>query len=798
MIFSRFRAVAFVIALFGVANLSAQTALVDSLTSNLNIEGLETTFDPETGLATANGDVRISYGDAEIRSGSASYNANTGEVIARDNVVIWKAGVTYKGEMIIYNANTGEISGDAIRSSMPFGAGTIFYETDNIRTESKLIDKVEGEASYFTSHDSANPNFRMRARSLTIYPDDRVVMRNMTLLLGNTPVLYFPYYSQSLQEDVGYRFTPGYTSGWGAFLLNQYGVIHGDHTLAKYRLDLRSQRGVAVGVDFISLRHKANKNNFGTLKLYGLHDLDPTTSRSGGPRFRVPDNRYRVNFQHRVYLPGPDESTWYLDFDINKLSDIHFYEDFFFNDFRENPEPDNQISLVHTDPAYVATLMTRLQFNSFYRVGEKLPELSVDFTRRPLWNTGIFHQGSFSIGVLREQLGSLQEQEFNRLVAQGQLGFPNPLDRTAYQRFLGLAPGGVLFPTFDTPSFTRIHTYQEFLYPTTLFGWLNLVPRIGGGVTHYSDIDGSPTGLSSDTKGIFHVGLDASFKLVKTWNDFQKPSWGLDGLRHIFQPYLNYSYLDANQPDGFPSIDRLSATTRPRSLDVPFFAAVDDLRSWNVARVGVRNLLQTRRDYQVYDNGQVPTVSDDATQAYTWAGLNTYVDVFMTDPEFNRNISNLYNELFWRPVPWIQFWLDSQIPLAGRDRGGFSELNHGITFMPVKSLHLTVGHQYLSDHPFFRESSLLFSRIYARLSDNWGLAMNHVYEIDDGTLEFQSYSITRDLTSWVASVGAMIRDNRNGLKEYGILLSFTLKDFPQLSIPLDIDPNPTGRGGSNP
>ena len=76
----------------------------------------------------AKGDVHVSYGDVEIRCGTASYNANTGEVIARENVIIWKAGITYKGENIIYNANTGDISGDAVRSSLEREVGNFFYE----------------------------------------------------------------------------------------------------------------------------------------------------------------------------------------------------------------------------------------------------------------------------------------------------------------------------------------------------------------------------------------------------------------------------------------------------------------------------------------------------------------------------------------------------------------------------------------------------------------------------------------------------------------------------------------------
>jgi LPS-assembly protein len=784
----------------------------DSLTSNLNIEGAETTYDPDLGLAIARGDVQVSYGDVEIRCGMASYNATTGEVIAREGVVIWQEGAMYRGDNIIYNLNTGEISGDAVRSSTPLDSGSLFYETKRLGTQTKYVERIEGGETLVTTHDVANPNFRVRVKKMTIYPGDRVVMRDVTLFAGDTPVFYFPYMSQPLRDEVGYRFTPGYQSRWGAFLLNQYGVLHGDHTLAKYRLDLRSSRGVGVGADFLSMRHRDEWNNFGRLNLYYMRDSNVTDNKTGTPRAPVGEDRYRINFQHRIYLPGPEKSTWYLDFDINRVSDAHFYEDFYFNDFRETPEPENQISLVKTGDSFVATLMARFQANDFYAVGTKLPELSLDFTRRQLWNTGLFHQGSFSMGILKDESSDEQEAFFARLVREGrtQLAGGAPVigdSLGSYQSLLGLDPGSQLSPTdlsrgvagfsalLEGAGFNRIHTYHEILYPKTFFGWLNVTPRVGAGFSHYSDIDGSTSDLGSYTKPLFHAGVDVSFKLTKTWSDYQKPEWGLDGLRHVLQPYLNHSYLDASQPADFPSVDRLSPTTRPRSIDIPLFTAVDDLQSWNVTRVGVRNLLQTRRDYTSSARGVFVSATGGEEQTYTWAGMNTYVDFFQRDPEFDRSISNLYNELFLRPLPWMNFWADMQFPIQGTT-GSFTEFNQGISIMPTRSLQLTLGHQYVSDSPFFQDSSLLFSRIYTRLNHNWGFSMNHVFEMDDGVMEFQSYSITRDLSSWMASLGAMVRDNRRGLQEYGILMSFTLKDFPQVSVPLDIDPNPSGRGGS--
>lgn len=804
---------AFVCVLAAAGRVGAQ-GFLDSLTTDLNIRGLTTTMDPETGIATVTGDVHIVYGDVEIRCGSAQYNQTTGEVMARDGVTIWRQGTIYRGDSITYNSVTGAMSGQNVISSMPAGPGMLIYKAEDFQSKSKLENRIDASGVTLTPHDVQNPSFHIGAKDLTVQPGDSVVLRGVKVYGGDTPFFYLPQISQQIQDEASYRISPGFQSRWGAFLLTQYTFLHGDHTLARYKVDLRSKRGIGGGVDFISRRHRWNQQNFGMLKLYAVNDSGTSTNMAGTQRFPVPSNRYRVNFKHRVYLPGPDVSTWYLDFDINKISDIHFYEDFFFNDFRTDREPDNQVSLVHTNEAYVATLMAKFKANNFYRTTTRLPELSIDFTRRPLWGTGIFHQGTISAGLYNEVVGNQEQNELLRLQALGIGGLAavlaDPL-RTATSSYLSLigksrnagltavdvAQGlGVIGSRLQEPDFARFHTYHELLYPKTFLGWLNVTPRIGAGVTSYGSIDGSVSGLQSFTRGIFHAGLDVSFKLTRTWSDVSSPSLGINGLRHVFQPYVNLSYLDASMDAGLPAIDRLSPTTRPRSIDVPLFTAVDSLRSWNVTRVGFRNLLQTKRDY-ITSSGFgrfIETPEGGDAQTYTLAGMNTFVDVFAKDPEFGRDVSNVYNELFWRPVPWITFRSDIQIPITS-GLGSFSEFNNAIVWMPSRYSSIELGHQFISDHPFFQDSSLLYTRFFARFSDNYGFNMNHIYEADDGTLEYQSYSLYRDLSSWIASIGIMARDNRTGASEMGILLSFTLKDFPQASFDLDLDPNPTGRGG---
>lgn len=810
-------------ALLATAGAYGQTGALGSLTSNINIEGLETQFDPATGVATAKGDVHIKYENVEIKAGQADYNANTGDVIARENVTVVKDGQIFRGENIIYNLKTQELKANTLRSSLP----PVFYNTDSFDTNTGTLERIDGVNAYFTTHDAQVPNYHVKAKKITIYPGDRVVMKGVKVYAGNTPVFWFPYIVQPLDDELGYFFQPGYSSQWGAFLLNQYGVMHGDHTLAKYHLDLRSDRGVAVGADFYSMKWKDRHNdNIGALKLYYANDIDPTAGVNDSIRAddRVDENRYRIAFQHRIYIPGPQESTWYLDFDITKLSDEFMLEDYFLNDFRIEPEPDNHIKLVKRADTFTATLLARMQVNDFFHTDTRLPELAFDFTRSRIGRTGLYYQGETSIGLYADKLSDNERAVLEDKITQqksylnsfgtgtvattdadgnpilGANGQPLSSSPTALagttlvsnnSAILRATPKLLLTrddveedlealqAELSENKFTRLHSYHEVLYPMS-FGtgnWINFIPRIGGGATYYDSMEGGTNDGGSDTKGIFHAGFDFSLKFSKTWDDVQNRTMGLDGLRHIIQPYINYSYVNADEIAGLGTVDRLTPSTRPRPIDVPLFTATDDLRSWNVARVGVRNLFQTKRD----------------NTTWNYAGLNTYVDLFFEDPEFDRDVSNLYNDLFWYPVPWLAFSLDSQLPIGSSDFN-FTEVNSNITWMPTKRFSLTLGHQLLNGNPIFQDSSLVYSRIYTKINDNWGFSMNHIYEMDDSTLEYQSYSVHRDLASWTMAVGGLIRDNR-GTNEYGVVLSLTLKDFPSVSIPLDLDPNPTGRGG---
>lgn len=768
--------------------------------SSIQIESNNTSFDESTGIARASENVEINYGTTTIFADTAEYHQSTGDVFARGNVTIYKDGGVFSGDEIVYNIESGEMTATELRSAL----APIFYQTGEVGVPSDTEQMLELKQSLFTTHDRKDPNYKIKAKTVRIYPGDKVVFKSATVYAGDLPVLWLPYLSQPLDDELGYFFTPGYSTGWGAFLLNQYGFMIGDHTLAQLHLDVRSTRGLAGGIEFKSERHR-NNDNFGRLNIYYAQDSEPNQTYGGDDRATdLSEERYRINLQHRVYIPGPDKSTLYLDIDINKLSDEFFYSDFFPLEFSLDPRPDNIVNLVKRHPRGTISLLGRFQLNDFFQTDTRLPELAFDFTRQPIFDTGLFYNGYTTMGLIDEDLSSgdrafnsgrrREEERLLRMIDLGRLEVNKNGDLvTVVEEKKGKLKKGEekeeplliredydeeearsllsdLDRLLDDRGFTRFDTYHEVLYPVNLGEVVSVVPRVGVGYTNYSSIDSRYS--NSFDRTTFHGGFDVSTKFSKVYPNVYNKALGLNELRHIIQPYANYSYTATDEIDGrFTPIDRLTPSTRLRPIDLPLYTAVDDIRNWNIVRPGIYNRWQTKR------NGAT----------YNWLEINSYFDAYIDDPEFNRDFSNLFNEISWYPLPWLAATVDSQIPWVNSERD-FTEINSYLTFMPMDNFQFSIGSYFLDDHPFFPDSNLVTLSTYTRLTDNWGVSSLHRYEIDDSTLEIQQYQLHRDLASWTLAFGGVIRDNRQADTDWGVVLSLTLKAFPKLALPIDIQP----------
>ncbi len=676
------------------------------------------------------------------------------------NVSIYQGSTLHRGDRAVYNYGTRATETKGLASRL----GPILLESDRFRLVESNGKKVYvGDNAGITTHDAAKPNFWLRSSRTSIFPGEKVIFKNLRLYAGDTPILWLPYLSQPLDADLGYHFIPGARTNWGAYLLNTYGIMLGGQLdeetgeregawlLSKWHLDILSRRGVGTGVDLFDTR--LDNDNLGWLKFYYLNDSEASLERTSEQRGFVNEDRWKLELKHRIDLQKSDTSRTYLEFDITALSDRFFLEDFEPSTFRLDPNPDNEVGIFHRNSKILAGLYGRLRLNDFYQTDTRLPELFVDQVKGPLFGTPVLHEGQTSLGIYREQLADFFEDNLESEAASLLPGDPrqNEINNLLADR-----------------DYARFHTYHEFSLPLNHGGKVALAPRAGFGHTRYWNIEGDTDSFS---RTHFSAGLDASLKFSKLYPDIVNDKWGLDSLLHILQPYANLTYLSTDEFDSsFNGIETLTPSTRPRPLEVGRFTAVDDLNDWSIVRLGLRNRLLTKRNGNTHD----------------WLTLDTYLDVFIDDPEFNRDTSNLYNDLIWQPLPWMRLNLETQFPIL--DNGsGFTEIAGSMSFLPTDSLELTLSYRQLDSHPILQDSNRIGLRAYTRLNEAWGFGFFQRWELDDSTLEVQQVTLHHDFDSWTAALGLLVRDNRRSEKEYSLLLNFTLKEFPSLRLPLSVD-----------
>ncbi|PYS67189.1 MAG: hypothetical protein DMF73_19915, partial [Acidobacteria bacterium] len=616
---------------------------------------------------TARDNVAIHIGDTDIYGDYARYDSHAHEVSVEGHVRIYRDVHIYVAEHGVYNIDTKQIRTSNARTEYyPY-----FLSGQNVTETSANVYHVED--STFTTDDSPRPDFHLRARTVRVYENDHVVFQNVTFYVGKVPIFWWPYMYQSLNDAFSFSIAPADLTSWGPSLLTQVTFPITDDIKGRVRLDYRGRRGVAIGFESDTDYGKDKSSNV-KLKTYYIDDQNPLINPTALKRKDVPTDRYRLSLEDRTEFT----KDIYGIVDVTKLSDPFVMQDFYQNEFRVNPVPDNVVALTKVDPFYTLTAIARFQVNDFFEQTERLPEVVLDIKRHALFGGPIFYQGETGFADLHRSF-----------------------------------PDGSGFEDYGT---TRLDTFHELLYPNTYFGWLSIVPRAGFRATYYDKtrdlgntlfptnedpsvpnfipLDPTPTNpiidAGSGVRTVFDTGAEASFKFSRTWEGVESRTFGLDGLLHVVQPYTDFSYVRENgiNPASILEFDRFEPSTQLRPIDFPNFTSIDSIASWTVWRLGVRNRLETRRD--------------DLT--VTWLELDTFADINIDNPYDRRSYSNLFNKLRFTPLPWASLTIDSQIPALN---SGFTEVNTTIAVQPMSNLQLNFGHRYLNDNPFFQHSSLV-------------------------------------------------------------------------------------------
>lgn len=447
-------------------------------------------------------------------------------------------------------------------------------------------------------------------------------MYNNLIYVGDIPVFWLPaVYKPRLKDLQNWTIQVGGDSAWGAFvnLTNHWQIYDTDDVSLSLTnmLDFYSQRGVGVGAQAMLETADTKTEIFS----YLIPDADPTYNYPSYSRFGqlTPWNvRYDVDVKNLTHL------TDNVDFRgrFAKLSDMYFLYAFFNNIALVDPQPATYANLNYEHERFAVSLTARPRPNNFYSVIQQLPTLQLTVPRQEVWKN-IHYQADSSIGFNWMTWRNFQYSRSNA---------PSYTVPGAFQQYgNGVDPANYYSGRFDTTHFAY--------YPVNL-DWVNFLPRAGLKFTAYTNSTSQavtqndlnnmltvqePESVSDvnvvnyDNDGgwkarfIGEIGASASTKFHRNWSDTKNAFLELDGLRHVIQPYIDYTWISP------PTVSR---------DNLYYFDDVDRITAQNFMRFGVQNRLQTRRGSWANSN------------IYTWAENETYFDVLFANTENNNTYWN--------------------------------------------------------------------------------------------------------------------------------------------------------------
>ena len=410
--------------------------------------------------------------------------------------------------------------------------------------------------------------------------DYSVTMLNGLVNVYGVPLLWLPVFYKPKDESPGlFSLTWGKNSDWGYYITASKRFDFTDYPRTGVRVlaDYFTERGVGYGIKGWAETEESKTE----LQAYSIYDIRPNENEDYDDyRLRVPHDRYMFRMTHLTHV------TPRLDFRAQFFwaSDYYFTKDFFSNIYGADTQPSTYAAVEHQFDHFSFAAMIRPRLNRFYTTVEKLPELRIDIPRQELFGTGIYYQGDISSDYMRNRWlhfnrslrrpvknSDLHDYEAYRFDMTHFLYLPINLD---WVNFIPRA--GLKFTAYSNSSKEKVSTNAllamiEAAHPQTV---------TGRALKRYDRDGGAKTRLAAE------LGFELSTKLHNTWNDIRIDCMGIDGLRHVMRPYVNYTYIN------------VAGLRRDRTY---YFDDIDRIDNQNFFRFGVENRLQTRTANGVKD-----------------------------------------------------------------------------------------------------------------------------------------------------------------------------------------------------
>ena len=625
------------------------------------------TYDKETNIYTAFGDVKIYKDEKTLSAESVIFNHNTMEAASKGNVLLTVGSDTLSGDKININLNTG------------IGAiynGRIFIEKKHFFIKGDKILKT-GEDTYtigkgsLTACDGETPAWKITGKDLNITPEGYGSVKHATLWAKKMPVFYVPYltFPVKLKRQSG-LLSPhiGYSNRNGIEFIQPYYWAINQSSDATFYYHHIQKRGEMLGLEY---RYALSPQSKGTLMIDSLNDrkTDDGTGDSSQDWGYTNDKYLRKN-SDRYWCRARLDQAFFYDFkaklDIDVVSDQDYLRefsdgytgydrtnDYFESEFGRDIDDDD-------DPVRENSLTFSKSWSQY------------SFNAQVKWYDDVIKRRQ---GGTDETLQQLPYVMFNAL--------KQPLINSPF--FINMDSEYTNFYRKDGDTGQRIDIHPRIYLPLRFHNYFTFEPSAGFRQTAwYEDPESSDSTLQGANdyqhREIYDLRADLSTDL---FNVFDMQGNPVDKIKHTITPRLEYSYI--------PETDQ---------TEYPFFNSTDRIDPENLMTFSITNLLisKTSKERPVDSNGIGKNINEvSATESY-----NQFFR-FKVEQSYDFNKENkpdekpflpLYAELDLTPADLITIHEEAE---WSHDHGHFISHNIYCKLRDNRNDHLLIEHRYTRD-----------------------------------------------------------------------------------------------------
>lgn len=664
------------------------------------------TFDGETREVVARQNARVTYGEWTLVADEIRYNQRDGVLHASGDIVATRPGLRILAERARYDLRSGQLEVENFRFGRPpyHAMGERGHGTADLMTFEN-VELFYGEPGPLTP--------RATVKTLTVRrADNEIDARGVRVSVGDIPLLALSGLVRPMQgrrmiveSRAGWDGNSGLQLGIGAYYPWNNSFNPGSS------LDLFTRRGLLFGPGARYESDNGTTARTGSTDLAYINDRGDSDDRGEDVLGRPIDrDRYFWNWTHTER----HGNLWTLNGELNWWSDSEVMRDFRDDAFRRRQDPDTFLEASLNGSGYILSAFTRVRPNDYQVLPERLPEVRFDLLPLALGQTGVLLEAKAGAAILREE-----------------------------------PPGS---PGEERRS-DRLDIYTGLSRTFRIGRGITLTPVAGGRLTHYAR---TLDDRGDYTRWLGELGFDARLRASRV-RELKKPLWGIDGIRHIIEPRLEYRYIPEAQKGAefIPPIDRRAFLTQLQPLGLADRRDIDQLEQTHALRLNLLNLLETRRE----DYGSRELMR------FTLGG-----DVFFSGTGGDRDYSDLHAELQLSPADWIDGWLFLRFD---PDNGRFEELNTRIRLIDGEAWEVAFGTDFLRRDI---EQYQLYTRY--EINEAYDLEGGIRYDAREGRFNEVLVGVQAQLTQlWQVRCRAVFRDGPRRESSLGLRLSVRFLAF---------------------